>query len=82
MIVLQHDGITLTSHVVIAPLTPPLVQIVSRAYPILEVLGMPAMMLTPDLAVVTRNRLLGPIANLADQRGRIIAAIDMLFAGS
>lgn len=40
------------------------------------------MLLTPDLTVIPRRSLEGPIANLGDQRAGIIAAIDLLFAGS
>ncbi len=40
------------------------------------------LLLTPLLAPVPRRLLLRPIANLEVSRNLIIAAIDMLFAGS
>ncbi len=40
------------------------------------------MLLTPNLALMPRHLLKLPATNLEVQRARIIAAIDMLFAGS
>ena len=82
VIVLQHDGVANTGNVIVAPLVAPLSALRSRAYPILQVLNSPMMMLTPDLAGIGKRHLKRPVANLADQRDRIIAAIDTLFAGS
>jgi hypothetical protein len=40
------------------------------------------MLLTPDLASLPRTALKQRIANLEHERSRIIAALDLLFAGS
>jgi hypothetical protein len=82
LIVLQHDSFSSGANTVIAPLAPPLISPASRSYPLLDFADTTVMMLTADLAVVARQRLGQPVANLADQRARIIGAIDMLFAGS
>ena len=82
VIALQHDRAEATGSVIIAPLAAPLVQRRSRLYPLLEMLGNSLMMLTPDLAAIARRHLARPVTNLAHERERIIAAIDLLFVGS
>ena len=76
------SGIVSRGNVIVAPLVPPNLFPVSRAYPVLALAHTSVMMLTPDLAVIPKHLLKRPIENLSDQRDRIIAAIDLLFAGS
>jgi toxin CcdB len=83
LIVLQHDRGSETSYVIVAALVPPLKSgIASRLYPVLQVEGKQLMLLTPDLASLPRTALKQRIANLEHERSRIIAALDLLFAGS
>ena len=49
--------------------------------PVLEIEGREVAMLTPELAGVPTNILAEPIGNLSDQRGAIIAALDLVIAG-
>jgi toxin CcdB len=49
--------------------------------PILEIEGDPFVMLTPQLAGVSRSELGAPIARLEQHRFTIIAAIDFLVTG-
>ena len=52
-----------------------------RLNPVFEVDGAPVVMLTPELAGVS-SRVLGTrVANLADHRAEIIAALDLVFTG-
>lgn len=49
--------------------------------PVFEVEGRRMIMLTPELAGVSRKILGEPIANLSGQRSAIIAALDLLITG-
>lgn len=82
LIILQHDSLSSTASVVVAPLVPEDWLPPSRVYPMLDLLDGKSIMLTPDLAVVPRRVLKRPIENLDRQRSLIVAAIDMLFVGS
>ena len=83
LIVLQHDRVTGTYAIIVAPLVPPFVTApASRLYPIVNVNGREFMMLTPDLASLPRSLFKQRTANLDDQRDKIIGALDLLFAGS
>ena len=52
-----------------------------RLYPILEVAGQPVALVVTELATLPRSALRRPVANLAAERSRIIAALDLLFTG-
>lgn len=54
---------------------------ITRLMPELSVAGMPFIMLTPQLAGMAVRDLGEPVANLADQRDLILAALDLLFTG-
>jgi toxin CcdB len=83
LIVLQHDRVSETSFVIVAALVPPLKSDGrSRLYPVFRLEGRELMLLTPDLASLPRTALKQRIANLEQERDRIIAAIDLLFVGS
>ena len=83
LMVLQHDRVSETSFVIVAALVPPLKSgVASRLYPVLRFDGRELMLLTPDLASLPRAVLKQRIANLDHERSRIIAALDLLFAGS
>ena len=49
--------------------------------PILEVEGQPAVMMTPEMAGIPRNRLPDKLASLTTERGAILAALDILVTG-
>jgi toxin CcdB len=53
----------------------------SRLTPIFELAEGRYVMLTPQLAGVPRRHIGAKIGSLADKRGDIIAALDMLFTG-
>jgi toxin CcdB len=83
LIVLQHDRGSETSFVVVAALVPPLKSDApSRLYPVFRLEGKELMLLTPDLASLPRASLKQRIASLEHERNRIVAALDLLFAGS
>ena len=52
-----------------------------RLNPQFEVEGRKLVMLTPELAGIPRKALGERVGNLADQRGAIIAALDLAFTG-
>jgi len=49
---------------------------------VLDVNGVPLVMLTPMLAAIDRSGLGEPVASVARQRSEIISALDMLFTGA
>lgn len=49
--------------------------------PVLQVEGQPYAMLTPQLAGVPTGRLGNVVTNLAECRGEIVAALDLLITG-
>lgn len=49
---------------------------------VLDVNGVPLVMLTPMLAAIDRASLSEPVASALPQRAEIIAALDMLFTGA
>jgi toxin CcdB len=52
-----------------------------RLNPVFEIEGKKVVMLTPELAGVMRKALGERIASLAEERGAIIAALDLAFTG-
>lgn len=56
-------------------------KIAERLNPVFEIEGRRTVLLTPELAGVSRRILDGPVANLADQRTSIVAALDLLVVG-
>lgn len=82
VIVLQHDAVVTTVDVIVAPLVPPSSMTPGRLNPLLTLLGQSVILQAPNLVAVPRSRLRKPVDNLSEERSRIIAAIDMLFAGS
>lgn len=52
-----------------------------RLNPRLNVAGVTLVMLTQELATVSRRLLKSPVANLSAQREEILAALDFLFTG-
>ena len=69
---------------VVAPLTPmarhksPSIR---KLMPILEVAGTDYVMITPQLAGVSRKMLGDAVGDLSAQRAEIVAALDLLFTG-
>jgi toxin CcdB len=53
-----------------------------RLTPVFQVEGLDVMMLTPQLAAVSRKVLGAPVANLTRERLAIVAALDMVFTGA
>lgn len=69
---------------VVAPLCKPEVlkgRLAERLNPVFEVEGRKMVMLTPELAGVSRKMLGEPIGNLSGKRSSIIAALDLLITG-
>ncbi|MFM8341166.1 MAG: CcdB family protein [Methylomonas sp.] len=56
-------------------------QMITKLMPILVVEGENYMMITPQMAGIARRDLGKAVANLADSRHEIMAAIDFLYAG-
>jgi toxin CcdB len=52
-----------------------------RLTPVLEIEGEPFLMVTPQLAGISRSDLGAPIARIEQQRFTIIAAVDFLVTG-
>lgn len=82
LVVLQHDSVDIRDKVLVVPLVAPERELRSRLYPTIELQGRGLILLTPAIGPIAGRHLRNPIANLSDHRSRIIAAIDMLFAGS
>ncbi|MCM2336226.1 MAG: CcdB family protein [Pseudomonas sp.] len=72
----------LRSRVVVPLIAPARAQLpVSRLMPLLDVLGEPLVMDTPQLAGVPQKALGAPVANLCHERSAILAALDVLISG-
>jgi toxin CcdB len=56
-------------------------KLAERLNPVFEVEGRKMILLTPELAGVSRKALGEPIANLAHRRDAIIAALDLVITG-
>src|SRR5262245_19896273 len=83
LLVVQHDSVSESSSVMVIPFAAPLkISSSSRLYPVFKVGQKEYMLLTPDMASMPRAALKEPVASLAQERNRIIAALDLLFAGS
>ena len=57
------------------------VKIPERLMPTLDVNGTACLMETPKLAAVPQRVLKQPVASMADEQDRILAALDFLFQG-
>jgi toxin CcdB len=82
LLILQHDRISSTSGVVVAPLirVGPVSSNV-RLHPTIDVAGRAHLVLIEELATVSR-RLLGRIVGTAEgRRYEIVGALDLLFTG-
>ncbi|MGB7542900.1 MAG: CcdB family protein [Burkholderiales bacterium] len=80
----QSDLLDTLATRVVVPLCKPEVlkgKLAERLNPVFEVEGRKMAMLTPELAGVSRKALGEPIANLANQRHSIIAALDLVITG-
>ncbi len=82
VIVLQSDLLSPLRSAVVAPLrrfgdTP----VFDRLTPVLEVNGEKLVLALTEIVHLPVKRLGDPVANLASERDRIIAALDMLFTG-
>ncbi len=80
----QSDLLDILATRVVVPLCKPEVlkgKLAERLNPVLEVEGRRMAMLTPELAGVSRKALGEPIANLAQERASIIAALDLVITG-
>lgn len=83
LLAVQHDAISETVSVVVVPIAPLLKSAKpSRLYPTLQIGAKEYTMLTPDLSSVPRAVLGEPVACLAEERQRIVAALDILLVGS
>ena len=80
--ILQHDSVSSTADIVVAPLVHPSSTRPARINPLLEVCGRSLVLQTANLVAISRSRLRDPVENLAESRSPIIAAIDLWFAGS
>ncbi len=80
----QSDLLDILATRVVVPLCKPEVlkgKLAERLNPLLEVEGRRMVMLTPELAGVSRKALGEPVGNLAHERASIIAALDLVFTG-
>ncbi|HEV2558909.1 MAG TPA: CcdB family protein [Microvirga sp.] len=80
LMVLQSDFIAQTASVIAAPLIEA-AQRDTRLYPAFRIKGERYTLMISDLAAVPRTMLRTPVDNLAPERSRIIAALDLLFTG-
>src|ERR1700719_915581 len=82
LIVLQSDALGHIGSRVVAPLVSrKKIQFFERLLPEVNVDGARYVIAIPDLGAIPTGELTSPIANLEQERYRIIAAIDLLFAG-
>ena len=82
MVVLQSDRFDDTRGVVVAPLVyARLIDARDRLYPVFSIEDHEVAMVTTEIAVVPRQVLTSPVANLMHERHRIVAALDLLFTG-
>jgi toxin CcdB len=80
----QSDLLDSLATLVVVPLCKPEVlkgRLADRLNPVFEVEGGKVIMLTPELAGVSRKILGDKIDNLAGERSAIIAALDLLISG-
>ena len=83
LVVLQHDRVPpQAGEVLAAPLAPRDRTTAERLLPVVDVEGRRYQLLVPMMRRVSVDRLETPLFTLLDSRDRIIAAIDVLFAGS
>jgi hypothetical protein len=82
VVLLQADRFDDTKGVVVAPLVNArIIDARDRLYPVSLVADAEVAMVTTDIAAVPRSLLRTPVANLARERHRIAAALDLLFTG-
>ena len=80
----QSDLLDPLATLVVVPLCKPEVlkgRLAERLNPVFEVEGGTVIMLTPELAGVSRKILGDKIDNLAGERSAIVAALDLLISG-
>jgi toxin CcdB len=80
----QSDLLDTLATRVVVPLCKPEVlrgKLAERLNPVFEVEGRKMVLLTPELAGVSRKALGEKIENLADRRDSIIAALDLVITG-
>lgn len=80
----QSDLLDVLATRVVIPLCKPEVlkgKLAERLNPVFEVEGHRMALLTPELAGVSRKMLGERVGNLSNERGPIIAALDLLFTG-
>jgi len=80
----QSDLLDTLATRVVVPLCKPEVlrgKLAERLNPVFEVEGRKMVLLTPELAGVSRKALGEKIANLANRRDSIIAALDLVITG-
>jgi len=80
----QSDLLDTLATRVVVPLCKPEVlrgKLAERLNPVFEVEGRKMVLLTPELAGVSRKALGEQIANLANRRDSIIAALDLVITG-
>ena len=80
---IQHGALDHLATRVVIPLMPSMgaPPAIKRLYPIFEIEGRSYLMATPLMSAVAVSELRGPVANVADHRDEITAAIDFLHQG-
>jgi toxin CcdB len=82
LIVLQSDAIDQIDTRVVAPLVSPrTIKLFEKLLPVVVVLGRRYVIAIPDMAAVPVAEVGSPVGNLAAERDRIIAALDLVFTG-
>lgn len=82
LIILQSDALFSIDTCVVAPLiSPKTIKHLERLLPEVTVEGTNYVIAMPDMAAIPTTLIGKPIANLDAERYRIIAAIDLVFAG-
>ena len=82
ILVLQDDRLSDTRGVVVAPLVAADdVRGDQYLYPIVQVEGRKLAVIVTEIATIPRSALERSVANLRDERDRIIRALDILFTG-
>lgn len=82
LIILQHDDYRVGADLIAAPLAVPTRAFASRLQPPLEVESHTVLLMTHELSPIPMRLLERPMTSLTASRDRIIAAIDLLLAGS
>nr|WP_295464817.1 CcdB family protein [Mesorhizobium sp.] len=80
---IQNDALDHLDTRVVVPLmpvkgSPPAVR---RLYPVFDIEGRSMLMATPLMSAIRAQQLKKPVANLADHRDEIVAAVDFLQQG-